>query len=206
METIMTTLTTKAVFSDDGRKRYLLEKVWDDSKPSLAVLMIAPSDASGVALDNSTLLVLNNASRLGYGSVAVLNLFATLNDFSLRRAESEDPENIKVIVEAAEKADAVIYAPGVGKAKSKVFQKRQEQVLAALRPFEGKLNCLCDAHGNARLQHPLSPAVRTWYLSSFKVEELLPKQEKPNEAAPQKKKGRKVVEKKEADTHEPVSE
>ena len=43
-----------------------------------------------------------------------------------------------------------------------------------LRPHEAKLKCLCDAKGNSRLQHPLSPAVRTWYISPLAVEELLP--------------------------------
>ena len=63
---------------------------------------------------------------------------------------------------------------GLEKQKNKVFQKRQRQVVKILRQFEEKLYCLCDQDGNARLQHPLSPAVRTWYLSSLKVNELIP--------------------------------
>ena len=43
--------------------------------------------------------------------------------------------------------------------------------------MEHKLFCLCDAEGNARLQHPLSPAVRTWELSPLKAEELIKKEE-----------------------------
>lgn len=190
----------RAIFSDDGKKRYLLHKVWDADKPTLAIVMLAPSEASGVEMDNTTVLVLNNALRLGYGGVYILNLFATLGDFTLKQAEDEDAENLQVIVQMAEKADAVVYAPGVGKAKSKIFQKRQEQVLVALQPFEGKLNCLCDGNGDARLQHPLSPAVRTWYLSPLKIRELLPKEESPTGPAPQekqKKKGRPKAEKKE---------
>ena len=135
--------------------------------------MLAPSEASAISLDNTTMLVLNNASRLGYGSVTILNLFATLNDFSLKQAEAEDAENLTAIVQACQEADAVVYAPGVGKASNKLFQKRQEQTLMALRPMERKLHCLCDDNGNARLQHPLSPAVRVWHLSPFKVSELL---------------------------------
>lgn len=173
MNTITTTLTTEAVFSDDGLKRYTLKKTWDESKPKLAVIMLAPSEASAISLDNSSMLVLNNAFRLGYGSVTILNLFATLNDFSLKRAEDEDAENLEAIVAACQEADAVVYAAGVGKASNKLFQKRQGQVLAALRPMEGKLHCLCNENGEARLQHPLSPAVRTWYLSPLKVSELL---------------------------------
>lgn len=194
MKTIKTTLTTNAVFSDDGLKRYLLTKCWDSTKTNLAIIMLTPSEASGIALDNTTMLVLNNASRLGYGSVTILNLFATLNDFNLKQAELDDAENMKVILSAAQTADVIVYAAGVGKAKNKLFQERQKQVLEALKPVEHKLFCLCNEHGNARLQHPLSPAVRTWELSPLKIEELLPKDEIEPE---QPKKGKTTTKKEE---------
>lgn len=187
MNTITTTLTTSAVFSDDGVKRYSLVKTWDESKPSLAIIMLAPSEASGIALDNTTLLVLNNASRLGYGSVTVVNLFARIDDFALRQTEDEDPENMEAILSAAQKADAVVYAAGVGKAQNKAFQQRQKQVMTALRPMESKLFCLSDEDGQARLQHPLSPAVRTWYLAPLKTDEVIPKEPTVLEAKQEKK-------------------
>ena len=174
MNTIKTTLTTEARFSDDGLKRYLLRKTWDPEKPKLTIIMLAPSAASGIELDTTTQLCLNNAARLGYGSVLIANLFATLNDFALKQAEGEDPENLSAIVESAKEADLVIYAPGVGKAKNKVFQEREKQVLHALLPYEDKLHCLCSPNGGGRLQHPLAPAVRVWALSPLKVSELVP--------------------------------
>jgi hypothetical protein len=185
MNTITTTLATVAMFSDDGKKRYLLRKLWDEKMPSLAIIMLAPSEASGIELDTTTQLVLNNASRLGYGSVTIVNLFATLNDFKLQQAEDEDSENLKEILLAAKNADQVVYAPGVGKSKNKAFAQRQEQILNALRPYEVKLCCLCNESGNARLQHPLSPAVRIWHLSPLKISELLPDSTK-NKPEPKK--------------------
>lgn len=181
MKTIETTLTTTVLSSDDETKRYLLSKTWDVKKPRLAIVMLVPSEASGITLDTTTQLVLNNCSRLGYGSVDILNLFATVDDFDLKQTEEEDAENIKAIVSSAEKADVVVFAPGVGKTRNKQFQARQKQVLMALQPFEGKLCCLTNKSGEARLQHPLSPAVRTWELSPLKVTELLPTEvkEKP---------------------------
>ena len=188
MNTVKTTLTTNAIFSDDGAKRYLLTKTWDTDKPTLAIIMLAPSEASGVILDSTTMLVLNNAARMGYGGVTILNLFATLNDFDLRKAELDDEENLKIIVSAAKSADIVIYAADVGKAKNKLFQKRQKQVLTELKTMEHKLFCLCDARGNARLQHPLSLAVRNWELSPLKIEELVKHEEGKSETP---KKGKK---------------
>ena len=48
--------------------------------------------------------------------------------------------------------------------------------------------------GNARLQHPLSPAVRTWELSPMKIEELV----KEEEVKPELAKKSKTPTKKEA--------
>lgn len=172
MKTITTTLTTTAEFSDNGKKRYLLTKVWDDKKPRLAIIMLAPSEASGIELDNTTMLVLNNASRLGYGSVSVVNLFSTIGDFNLGCAEEDDKDNIKVVEKVAKASDIIVYASGVGKATNKSFIKRQNQILQLLKPYENKLRCLSNKEGNARFQHPLSPAVRTWYLSEMTVKEL----------------------------------
>ena len=173
MNSIVTTMSTVATYSEDFSRRYLLQKTFDKSKPSLAIILLSAGVANDVLLDYTTMLTLNNSARLGYGSVSIVNLFATL-DFDIKEEPNEDSENLSTIVEAAKSADVVIYAPGTGKAKNKVFQKRQNQVLAALRPFENKLYCLCDVNGNARLQHPLSPSVRLWNLSKLAINELMP--------------------------------
>ena len=58
--------------------------------------------------------------------------------------------------------------------------------MTALTPYEDKLYCLCNADGEGRLQHPLSPQVREWNLSPLKIKELitLPTE---NEPKPKKK-------------------
>ena len=187
MNVITTKLTTEAIFSDDGSKRYLLRKTWDEKKKKLAIIMLFPSTASGIELDYSSMLVLNNASRLDFGSVDILNLSAVLDDYTLREANVEDSKNLDVISKSAENADVIVYAAGVGKAKNKVFQDLQKSVIEKLRPYEDKLNCLCNESGSARLQHPLSPAVRTWYLSPLKVGELIEENTTKEESKPQKK-------------------
>lgn len=192
MKAIQTTLITDAIFSEDGTKRYLLTKTWDSSKPKLAIIMMAPSDAAGIVLDSTTMLVLNNTARMGYGGVTILNLFATLDDFDLEMAEASDKENLDVIRTATKAANTVVYAAGVGKAKNPKFQDRQKQVLEALKPVENKLFCLCNKQGLARLQHPLSPALRTWELSPLKVAEVLATTEEKIEPP---KKGRKPAKK-----------
>ena len=193
MNIITTTLTTEAVFSDDGLKRYLLQKSWDLSLPTLAIIMLAPSIASGVTMDSTTNLVLNNASELGFGSVSIVNLFAALGDFTLSSAESKDPENMKAILGAVKDADVVIYAPGVGKNKLQVFQERSTQVLTALQPYEKKLKCLTSASGKAKLLHPLCPAVRRWHLEELRLAELLSTTDSVEPKSLPRKKGRPMV-------------
>jgi len=173
MNTVTTVLTTETICSDDGSKRYLLKKTWDKEKPKLTIIMLAPSSAADIELDSSTMLVLNNAYRLNFGSVAIANLSEVLNDFSLNEADVYDAENINYIVSSAKKSDVIIYAPGIGKAKNKTFQDLQRNILSALKPFESKLFCIGTSNGNARFQHPLSPAVRSWFLYPFKVSDVI---------------------------------
>ena len=199
MNIIETTLTTQAVFSDDETKRYLLKKTWNASLPKLTICMLAPSIASGIELDSTTSLVLNNASALGFGSVSIVNLFATLGDFTLSEAEDEDPENLNAIVDACKDADLIIYAPGVGKAKLQAFQERSKQVLEALHPYEKKLKCLTNASGKAKLLHPLCPAVRKWdHFAEIRISDLLSRTDTVEPKTQPKKKGKPLVIKKEA--------
>ena len=171
MKTEISTLHTEAVYSDDYSRRYVLRKLWDDTKPKLAIILLAAGNAGTVMLDKTTQLVINNSARLGYGSVSIMNLSAVLNDYNLHH--TEDPENIKVIVEEAKTAEKLVFSPGTGKSNNQNFIRLQEQVLLALRPYEDKLHCLCNADGGARLQHPLSPQVQVWNLSPLKVSELM---------------------------------
>ena len=67
MKITKTNLITEAVFSEDRSKRYLLHKTWDETKPSLCIILLAPSEADLITLDNTTQLVLNNAVRLNHG-------------------------------------------------------------------------------------------------------------------------------------------
>ena len=187
MKEIISNLRTEILESDDGTRRFSMRKVWSEDKPSLAIVMLCPSSSGEVAVDTSTALTMANCYRLGYGSVTILNLFSTINDFTLKEAQEEDLENLNAIVAAAEKAQCVVLGAGTGKAKNKLFQKRLEQVLTALRPYEDKLHCLCDENGGSRGLHPLSPRLRQWHLSKCSVSEFI---DVPVEKEATKKKGK----------------
>lgn len=187
MKEIISNLRTEIVMSENEAYRYSLRKVWDDRKPSLTIVMMCPSSSGEVAVDTSTALTIGNCFRLGYGSVTIVNLFSKINDFTLKDAEDEDTENLQAILKAAESADCLVIGAGTGKAKNKVFQRRLDQVMLALRPYEDKLHCLCDEEGGSKGLHPLSPRVREWHLCSCKASDFI---DVPVEEPEQKKKGK----------------
>ena len=189
MKETVSNLKTEIVMSNDETKRYSLRKVWDENKPSLAIVMICPSSSGEVSVDTSTALTMANCYRLGYGAVTIVNLFSKINDFAFKEAEEIDEENLKAILKAAEENSCLVLAWGTGKAKNKAFQRRVEQVVTALRFYEEKLYCLCDEKGGSRGLHPLSPRLRVWYLSPVKIRELV---ELPSEKESEQKKKPKV--------------
>ena len=173
MREIISNLRTEILESDDGTRRFSLKKIWDESKPSLAIIMMAPSSSGEVAVDTSTALTMANCYRLGYGSVTIVNLFPVINDFSLKASSGIDAENLEVIVKAVEASSCAVFAPGTGKAKNRLFMEVQKETLLALRPYEAKLRCLCDKDGGSRYLHPLSPRVREWHLTPLSISELI---------------------------------
>lgn len=187
MKQITSNLRTEIVASDCGTYRYSLRKIWDEQKPSLAIMMMAPSSSGEVAVDTSTMLTLGNCYRLGYGSVTIVNLFSKVNDFDLKDANETDEENLQAILKAAESVDCFVIGAGTGKVKNKIFQHRLEQVLLAFRSYEDKLHCLCDENGGSRGLHPLSPRLRQWHLSKCSISEFI---DIPMEEVIPKKKGK----------------
>ncbi|MBR2937296.1 MAG: DUF1643 domain-containing protein [Oscillospiraceae bacterium] len=187
MKTIVTELRTEAVYSKDGERRFLLRKSWDSNLPKIAVILLCAGSAGTVELDMTTQLVLNNASRLGFGSVVILNLFATTNDHTLKKSTGVDRENLEVIIQECAEAEKIVFAPGTGKTKNKLFAEVQEQTLRALLPYGDKLYCLVDEKGGSRGLHPLSPRVRCWTLAQCLISDFI---DIPNEETMAKKKGK----------------
>lgn len=63
-----------AYFSDDGRFRLVLLRVWDESLPRLAVVGLNPSTAGKEHDDPSMRKIVGFAIRHSYGSVVMVNL------------------------------------------------------------------------------------------------------------------------------------
>lgn len=80
MEIEKSTITTEVHYSKDRSHRYLLLKEWNNSLKKATIIMLNPSSANTVAMDLTTMYIINNISKLGYGSVEIVNIFSRLNE------------------------------------------------------------------------------------------------------------------------------
>ena len=183
-------MRTEAVYSDDKTRRYLLHREWDAKKPKALIIMTNPSTAGAIALDFTTMYILNNITQLGFGSVSIANLVSKM---TLRLNAKDDLTvedlNFDQIVKAALKADKVIIAWGrIGDNSFKV-REVQDRLLAKLEPFKEKLCEIGNVRGESGF-HPLAPQIRTnWVLNPYKIPEPVNVQD---EAQPKAKSKRKA--------------
>lgn len=69
-------MISDAVVSADGRYRYRLTRVWDESLPILVFCMLNPSKADAHVNDPTIVRCIAFAKAWGYGGILVVNLFA----------------------------------------------------------------------------------------------------------------------------------
>lgn len=66
---------SEAIFDASLKNRFVLRRIWNESLPRLAFLMLNPSTASDL-IDDPTVRKTQTYARLwGYGSVTVVNIF-----------------------------------------------------------------------------------------------------------------------------------
>lgn len=109
-------VASRAVYSDCGAYRYLLERSWDPAGGRIAYVMLNPSTASELANDPTVERCERRARAMGYGAFRVVNLFAfrATRPADLRRAAApEGPGNLAAIAGACDWADLILAAWGV---------------------------------------------------------------------------------------------
>lgn len=80
-----------ATFSGCFKYRYGLTRVWDESLPTVAFIMLNPSTADDDQLDPTLRRCLGFARTLGYGAMEIGNLFALKSTDPEALYSSEDP-------------------------------------------------------------------------------------------------------------------
>lgn len=159
-----------AEFSADGRFRYLLWRVWDESKPVLNVIGCNPSKATATETDPTLTRLLAFAKSWGYGRLSLTNAFAFIStDFrGLKKewarwqhaplgARSDTvigPENEMWLFLTAKQSDMVICAWG----RHAEFLNRGPALELALRAELGEakpLHCIALSQDASTPLHPL---------------------------------------------------
>lgn len=161
------TIKTEAIFSPDRKHRYLLRKEWDKSKDKATVIMVNPASATDVKIDHTTMYVLNNLVRLGFGGCDIVNLYSRVSS-STKEDNTSNEMNDNQIVQSAKTSSHIIVAWGKLGDSNKRVGKRQIEVIQLMKPFQDKLFVIADSVGNTGF-HPLSPKVHEWNLKKFKI-------------------------------------
>ena len=135
---------------DDAKKyRYRLGRCWDPSKDAVLFVMLNPSTADATTDDRTITRCIDFASRWGYGSLEVGNLFALRSTDPTKLTLNPDPigpKNDAALRSMRGRHAMIVVAWGNAAAK---FPKREREVLAMLGP----VYCL----GLTKRGYPLHP-------------------------------------------------
>lgn len=145
-------VASEAVYSDCGRYRYALTRIWEEAGKRLLFIMLNPSKATELKNDPTVERCERRARVLGYGGFRVVNIFAwrETDPTKLRRAaEPVGPENDAQILAGCAWADDILCGWGAHGA----HLDRGAAVAALLNGEARKLSCL----GETRQGHPRHP-------------------------------------------------
>ena len=101
--------------SADRKLRFLLERIWDKTKPSALFILLNPSKASCLKLDNTFCNIVNICVDKGYGSLKLVNLFPIMATDPSKIKSSYDlgkEENEKVILREINSVKDIFIAWG----------------------------------------------------------------------------------------------
>lgn len=123
---------TGAIFSDCGKYRFRLWRIWDQAKPGICFIMLNPSTADEIKNDPTVERCERRARLWGYGRLDVVNLFAwrSTDPGVLRSVENPEgnPDNDSHISISASISRTVICAWG----KHGSINERQRRMLTLL--------------------------------------------------------------------------
>ena len=110
-----------AEFSADGKYRYKLWRIWDDSLPKAMCIGLNPSKANSDKNDNTINILIKVLKQLGYGGFYMMNLFAIISSKPEILLTCDDPlgENENKLEEVAVLCNDVVVCWGNFKEASK---------------------------------------------------------------------------------------
>ena len=131
-----------AILSDDRVYRYTLERTWDCHTERVLFVMLNPSTANEKEDDPTITRCLGFATRWGFGSLVVGNLFALRSPKPqdlVQHSKPVGPDNDFHLQRLAEECQTVVAAWGSSARAFPPFGERQAFVKELLR---GRMQCL----------------------------------------------------------------
>ena len=129
-----------AILSEDRKYRYVLSRIWDESKPLVVIIGLNPSTADEKDDDNTIKKCINFSKNWGYGGLYMLNLFAfraTAPSDMFNASSPIGEENSKYIEKYSKLSDKVICSWS----NNGNFKNRSKEVLLNIEnKFYLKLN------------------------------------------------------------------
>lgn len=156
----------KAVFSDCGKYRYTLERIWSVSQSHMLIIMLNPSTANAEVNDQTTRKCVNFARKIECGSYCAVNLFALQTKSPKIMMNNKQPvglrndRHLKSRLRELNHKDYLVVAWGVHG-----LHLSRDQAILSMISIETKLKPMCFGHTKHGM--PMHPTY-------IKLNELIP--------------------------------
>jgi hypothetical protein len=149
-----------AIFSECGKYRYVLTRVWDDAKPFVMVIGLNPSKAGSEKDDPTMRILVKSLDHLGFGGVKMVNLYSCITSNPKQIFNFLNPEvpHYSYLFTTAATCQKVIFAWGA-------FPQAKHRVKKLVDKFP---DAFC--FGKTKDGSPWHPMFLMW--SGVKKEEL----------------------------------
>lgn len=150
-----------AQFSECGKYRYMLWRVWDDTRPKAMCIGLNPSTANDEDDDTTITNLIKLLPEMGYGGFYMMNLFALI---------SSNPDHLRACPDPVKANDSYLYSVSMI-CKDVIFCwgsfKQAEYRVKQVKHFFPKALCF----GKTKAGKPLHPLAATiWQKSKCKLQ------------------------------------
>ena len=124
-------MNSDAILSEDRKYRYVLSRIWDESKPIVMFIGLNPSTADEIENDPTIEKCISFTKSWGYGGLYMLNLFAFRATQPKDLFNAKDPigkDNDEYIKKYSKICDKIVCAWG----NNGSFKNRSKKVLSLI--------------------------------------------------------------------------
>jgi hypothetical protein len=160
-------IQVSAEFSDDKTLRFSLTKTWNSDKPKALFILLNPSKADVVRMDNTFCNIVNQSIDLDFGSVTLVNLFPLMATDSKKltgKLELGKEENLKIISREIISINDIFIAWGTDNNK---YRQRKLEIELILKKHGAK-NVRCWFDKNKSHPKHLRIVGKDWLVKEYK--------------------------------------